>query len=190
MLPKMWTVNDFKPTMSTKVFKNLRDHLQIFEHIPIHLRGKFEKCYSGKIANVGMYDAMFAARLKLPLTTLHRQLAIFLGFSIIQITPNTWRIFLGAEILWGLLSGGNRQLTLNEFFYRYRPQHIISSQGYITSRSGIRSLSWCQTCPTPIGIGRANISLIKGRIGCAVHNSGWRCLMVLTTLGALSRIQV
>ena len=29
----------------------------------------------------------------------------------------------------GHLSGGNRQLTLNEFFWCYRPQHIVSSQG-------------------------------------------------------------
>ena len=25
ILPKMWTVNDFKPTMTAKIFKNLRD---------------------------------------------------------------------------------------------------------------------------------------------------------------------
>ena len=26
ILPKMWTVNDFKPMMTTNVFKNLRDY--------------------------------------------------------------------------------------------------------------------------------------------------------------------
>ena len=31
--------------------------------------------------------------------------------------------------MWGRLSGGNRQLTLDEFFWCYRPQHIVSSQG-------------------------------------------------------------
>ena len=66
--------------------------------------------------DVGMYDAMFATRLKLSLTTLHRQLANFLGLSISQIALNTWRIFIRAEILWGRLSGGNRQLTIDEFF--------------------------------------------------------------------------
>ena len=74
ILPNMWTVNDFKPTMTTNIFKNLRDRFQIPNHIPIVLPDKFEKCYSGKIANVGMYDAMFAIGLRLPLTTLHRQL--------------------------------------------------------------------------------------------------------------------
>ena len=57
--------------MTTNIFKNLRDRFKIPNHIPILLPDKFEKCYSGKIANVGMYDAMFAIGLRLPLTTLH-----------------------------------------------------------------------------------------------------------------------
>ena len=115
--------------MATKIFKDLRDRYQIPDHIPIHLLGKFEKCYSRKTADFGMYNAILAAGLRLPLTALHRQLANFLGLSISQITPNAWRIFIGVEILWGRLSGRNRQLTLDEFFWCYCPQHIISSQG-------------------------------------------------------------
>ena len=38
-------------------------------------------------------------------------------------------MFIGAEILWGHLSGGNCQLTLDEFFWYYRLQHISLSQG-------------------------------------------------------------
>ena len=58
--------------MMANIFKNLRDRYQISDHIPICLLGKFKKCYSGKTANVGKYDAMFAAGLRLPLTALHR----------------------------------------------------------------------------------------------------------------------
>ena len=76
-----------------------------------------------------MYDAMFAAGLRLPLTALHHKLANFLGLFVSQIAPNAWRNFIGAEILWGHLSGGNRQRTLDEFFYCYRPHHITSSKG-------------------------------------------------------------
>ena len=115
--------------MTTNIFKNLRDRFQIPENIPIHLPWKFEKCYSRKTTNVGIYDAMFTAGLRLPLTELHRQLANFLGLSISQIAPNAWRIFIGAKVLWGRLSGGNRRLTLDEFFWCYKPQHISSSQG-------------------------------------------------------------
>ena len=74
--------------MSDKVFKTLQDRYQIPDDIPIRLPGKFEKCYSGKAVNVGMYDAMFTARLRLPLMALHRQLVDFLGLSVNQVTPN------------------------------------------------------------------------------------------------------
>ena len=129
ILPKIWIVNDFKPIMMANIFNNLRDRYQIPDHIPIRLPVKFEKCYSEKTMDIGMYDAMFAARLRLPLTALYHQLANFLWLSISQIAPNAWRIFIGTKILWGCLSGGNCQLTLDEFFWCYRPQHIISSQG-------------------------------------------------------------
>ena len=115
--------------MSERIFKELRTCYQILDHIPIRLPRKNEKCYTGRTANVGMYDAMFAAGLRLPLTALHCQLADFMGLSVSQITPNAWRIFIGADILWGRLSGGKRLLSLDEFFYCYRPQHIISSKG-------------------------------------------------------------
>ena len=128
ILPKIWTVNDFLPMMSYKVFKTLQDRYQIPDNIPIRLPGKCEKCYLGKTADVGMYDAMFEARLRLLLIALHHQLANFLGFSISQIAPNAWRIFIGVEILWGRLSGRNCQLKIDEFFWCYRPQHIVSSQ--------------------------------------------------------------
>ena len=137
----MWTVNDFLLKMTVIIFKNLRDHYQILDHILICLLRKFEKCYSGKIADVGMYDAMFATGLNLPLMALHHQLANFLGLSVCQIAPNAWRIFIGAEILWGRVSGGNRQLSLDEFFWCYRPQDIVSSQGiyhFATRKKALR----------------------------------------------------
>ena len=111
------------------IFKELRTWYQIPKHIPIRLPRENERCYLGRTADVGMYDVMFAAGLRLSLMALHCQLADFLGLSVSQIAPNAWRTFIGAEILWGRLSGRNRQLTLDEFFYCYRPHHIVSSKG-------------------------------------------------------------
>ena len=58
------------------------------EHIPICLSEENEKCYTGRTADVGMYDAMFTAGLRLPLTALQRQLVDYLGLSVSQIAPN------------------------------------------------------------------------------------------------------
>lgn len=115
--------------MSQKVFNTLRDCHQIPNRIPICLLGKFEKCYSGKTVDVGKYNAMFTAGLRLSLTKLHRQLANYLGLFVSQIAPNTQRIFIGAEVIWGQLSKGNRQLMLDEFLYYYKPQQISLSKG-------------------------------------------------------------
>ena len=129
ILPAKWVVNKFLPSMNDKIFSELCVKYQIPKHIPIRLPYENEKCYTGKTADVGMYNAMFAAGLRLSLMALHRQLVDYLGLSVSQIAPNAWRTFIGAEILWGSLSGGIRQLTLDEFFYCYRPHHLSSSKG-------------------------------------------------------------
>ena len=130
--------------MNDRVFKELRSCYQIPDHIPIRLLRENERCYSGRTADIGMYDAMFAAGLRLPLKALHYQLVDFLGMSVSQIALNAWRIFISAEILWGRLNGGNHQLSLDKFFYCYRPQHIVSSKGtyHFTAREkGLRLVS-------------------------------------------------
>ena len=45
ILPKMWAINDFLPTLTVNIFKNLRDRYQIPDYILIHLPKKFKKCY-------------------------------------------------------------------------------------------------------------------------------------------------
>ena len=73
--------------MSDKIFSELRARYQIPEHIPIRLPYENENCYMGRTADVGMYDAMFAAGLRLPLTAPHRQLVDYLGLFVSQIAP-------------------------------------------------------------------------------------------------------
>ena len=88
ILPEDWAVNKFLPRMSDKVFRELRTRYQIPDHIPICFPEENETCYLERTTDVGMYDAIFAAGLRLPLTALHRQLADFLGLSVTQIAPN------------------------------------------------------------------------------------------------------
>lgn len=85
--------------MSPNFFKKLRDRFQIPENIPIYLPRMFERCYLGKTADVGMYEAMLTVGLRFPLTELHRQLANYIGLFVSQIAPNAWRIFLGVKVI-------------------------------------------------------------------------------------------
>ena len=80
--------------MSDKIFSELRVRYQIPEHIPICLPYENEKCYTGRTADVGMYDTMFATRLRLSLMALQRQLVDYLGLSVSQIAPNAWKLLL------------------------------------------------------------------------------------------------
>jgi len=45
ILPKIWSVNNFLPKLSLKVFNKLHDRFQIPSHIPLRLSGENEKCY-------------------------------------------------------------------------------------------------------------------------------------------------
>ena len=85
--------------MFEKVFNTLCDHYQIPENIPLCLPKKFERCYSGRTTDVGIYNAMFTAGMRLLLTELHYRLATYLGLSVSQLTPNAWRVFIGAEVI-------------------------------------------------------------------------------------------
>ena len=158
--------------MSDKVFKELRSHYQIPNHIPIRLPRKDERYYSRRTADVGMYDVMFVARLKLPLTALHCLLADFLGLSVNQIASNAWRIFIGAQILWDSLSGGNRQLSLDEFFYCYRLQHIVSSKGTYHFAARERDLRLVSDMPDFNKNWKSRFFLLRGRIDCVVRKNG------------------
>ena len=72
---------------------------------------------------------MFKAGFRLPLSALHCRLLQYLGLVVTQIALNAWRIFLGAEVLFGVLSKGRCQLTVVEFFHCYRPSEIVKSRG-------------------------------------------------------------
>ena len=128
MLPE-WTVNYFVSIIKENHFKTLRENYQIPENIPIHLPYKSEKCYYDGVGGVGVYEQMLKAGLRFPLSSLHRELLKCLGLSDNQVSPNTWRIFMAMEILYGAMTDGARSLTVREFLHCYRPDEIDKSRG-------------------------------------------------------------
>ena len=128
MLPE-WTVNAFTSTIKEAHIKTLRANYQIPDHIPIHLPYKSEKCYYERIDSVGVYEQMLKAGLRFPLNSLHRELLKYLGLSVSQISPNTWKVFITMEVLYGAMSNGARSLTVHKFLHCYRPDEIDKSKG-------------------------------------------------------------
>ena len=129
VLPLMWIVNDFNSTIKRKHFDTLRKRYQIPVDIPIRLPFKIEKWYYRSAYDVEVYEQMFKAGLRLPLSALHHRLLQYLGLIVTQIALNAWRIFLGAEVLYGVLTNGRRQLIVEEFFHCYRPSKTVKSRG-------------------------------------------------------------
>ena len=72
---------------------------------------------------------MLKARLRFPLSSLHRELLKHLGLSINQVSPNAWRVFLVVEVLYGAMTNGAKRLTVREFLHYYRPDEIDKSKG-------------------------------------------------------------
>ena len=71
ILPSIWLVNDFLSRMSNEVFSRLRPRFQIYDDIPLRMARKREKCCSRWTADVGFYEAVFLAGLRLPFIELH-----------------------------------------------------------------------------------------------------------------------
>ena len=76
-----------------------------------------------------MYEQALKAGLRFPLNTLKQELLQHLGLSVSQISPNTWRVFIVMEVLYGAIFGGFRSLTIREFLHYYRPDEIDKSRG-------------------------------------------------------------
>ena len=76
-----------------------------------------------------MYKQMLKARLKFLLSALHRRLLQYLGLAVTQISPNAWKVFLGVEVLYGVMYDGARRLIMEDFFHCYRPSEITQSRG-------------------------------------------------------------
>lgn len=130
VLPDDWLVRDFLVAMTKDVFSGLIPCFQIPNNEPIRKGHGGEKCYTEGSSDVGFYEATFIAGLRLPLTSLHRRLAAYIGVSVCQIASNAWRIFIEAKVLLGQLSGGHWSLTLDEFFHCYKLQEIPQSKGF------------------------------------------------------------
>ena len=69
---------------------------------------------------LGFVRPLFISCLRLPLNELTRKLLRRLRIAISQLAPNSWPAFIGAQILWGIMSEGQEALYLDEFLYCYK----------------------------------------------------------------------
>ena len=63
VLSNDWSVHDFLVDMSDEVFSRLRPRFQIPNDVPIRKGDIGEKCYIGRLSNVGFYEIAFIVEL-------------------------------------------------------------------------------------------------------------------------------
>ena len=146
MLP-LWTINDFNSSIKQHHFNTLGEKYQIPINTPMRLPLKQEKCYYKGVEDVGVYEQMLKVGLRFPLSALHRRLLQYLGLAVTQISLNAWRIFLGAEVLYGVMIDGTRRMMVENFFHCYCSFEITQSRGMYSfvSRNPLLRL----VCDTP-----------------------------------------
>ena len=146
MLP-LWTVNDFISSIKQTHFDTLREKYQIPIHIPIHLPYKFEKSYYRGVDDIGVYEEMLKPGLRFPLSALHCRLLQYLGLAVTQISPNSYRVFLGVEVLYGVMFDEAPRFMVEDFFHCYCPSEITQLRGmysFLSRRSPLLRLV-CET---------------------------------------------
>ena len=166
MLP-LWTVNGFNSSIRQKHFNTLREKYQIPVGIPIRLPFKFEKCYYQDAEDIGMYKQMLKAKLRFPLSALHRRLLQYLGLAVTQISLNAWRVFLSVEVLYIFLSDRAHRMTMEEFFHCHRPFEIVQSKGMYSFLSKGPSLRLVCETPDSYRNWKSRYFFIQG--------DGWMC---------------
>ena len=86
----------------------------------MRLPSKREKYYYKGVEEVNVYEQMLKAGLRFLLSALHRRLLQYLGLVVTQISLDAWRVFLGAEVLYGAMFDGARRMTVEDFFHRFQ----------------------------------------------------------------------
>ena len=135
-------MNKHCSSLFDKRLAKLWSKFQIPHNVPTRITEIDEKCYSCDREGFGFYEASFISGLRLPLNELTRKLLKRLRTGISQLAPNSWRAFIGAKIVWGIMSEGQETLSLDEFLYFYKPIRVPKAEGmyYFKCRKRERQL--------------------------------------------------
>jgi hypothetical protein len=94
-------------------------------HIQKFVKLRFDEEQSGVVVRsdcheICVYETMFQAGFRLPFLLVVCEFLSYLDLAPHQIVPNAWRIFHACMVLWPLVLGKHKQLTVREFLFLHR----------------------------------------------------------------------
>ena len=107
----------------------LRSWYQILDDLNLRLAIRGEWCCQPRFG-IGIYEAYLLGGLRLPLNAFARKLLTRLGLGVCQLNPNAWRLIVSVQVLWWEVFEGDRPLTVDKFFFCYKPSEINQSRGF------------------------------------------------------------
>jgi hypothetical protein len=94
----------------------LRNNYDIPSTVLLHFQNPVTREIRG--GDLVIYEKMLLAGLRFPFPDIVRELVLFLGVSLSQLTLNAWRYLLASFILWRTVLGA--RMTIPEFFNIYQ----------------------------------------------------------------------
>ena len=107
----------------------LKKWYQIPDELNPRLAVRGEWCCQSRFG-IGIYEAYLLRGLRLPLNSFARELLTRLGLGVCQFNPNAWRLIVSMQVLWREVFKGKCPLTVDKFFYCYKPSEINQSLGF------------------------------------------------------------